>query len=255
MNDHNSLATGQPVGHGFRTIPKGSAANNLMAYVERSTGTRSWVRWAWQGTILTLLYRIPTIWATALRGKLYRLVLQHIGSSCLIEEDVRLQVPARIWLGDRVFIGQYSYIDANTSSVRLGNDVHLGRFATIRGGERGVTVHDGVSINRFTFLDGNGGLEIGRDTLIAPGVQILSGNHQFADRNIPIRFQGTAYGPVSIGEDCWLGANVVVLPGISIGRGAVVAAGAVVTHDIPAYAIAMGIPARVTGTRGEPQES
>lgn len=233
-----------------RTIPEGGLAANFWNYVERATGGRSFGRFLWQGTVLTLMYRLPTIWATVLRGIAYRTVLGSIGSSCLIEEDVRLHVPKRIFLGNRVFVGQYSYLDGQTSFLRLGDDVHLSRFSTLRAGERGITIHDGAGINMRTFLDGNGGVEVGADALLSPGVQVISGNHIFDDPDVPIKYQGTAYGKVTIGEDCWLGTNVIVLPGVTIGRGALVGAGAVVTKDIPDYGIALGIPAEVVGRRG-----
>lgn len=232
------------------TIPRGGLAANFWNYVERTTGERSVGRFVWQGAILTLTYRLPTIWAAVLRGQIYRGVLGAIGSSCLIEEDVRLQVPKRIFLGDRTFIGQYSYLDGGSSSLRLGNDVHLARFCTLRAGERGITVHDGAGINSRSYLDGNGGLEIGPNALLSPGVQVISANHVFDDPDKPIKFQGGKYGKVSIGEDCWLGTNVIVLPGVSIGSGTVIGAGAVVTTDMPPCSIALGVPARVVGQRG-----
>lgn len=235
---------------GGRTIPKTSLGENFWNYVERATGERSLVRFAWQGAILTLMYRLPTIWAAVLRGIAYRTILGGIGSSCLMEEDVRFQVAKRIFLGDRVFVGQYSYLDGGTSFLRLGDDVHLARFCTLRAGERGISVHRGASINIRCFLDGNGGVEIGADTLLSPGVQVISGNHVFDDPNVRIRFQGTTYGKVSIGEDCWLGTNVVVVPGVTVGRGSVVGAGAVVTKDIPEFSVALGVPAKVVGHRG-----
>jgi acetyltransferase-like isoleucine patch superfamily enzyme len=235
---------------GRRTIPRGGLVANFWNYVERTSGERSFGRFLWQGAVLTLMYRLPTIWATVLRGILYRAVLGGIGSSCLIEEDVRFQVPKRIFLGDRVFVGQYSYLDGGTSFLRLSNDVHLARFCTLRAGERGITVRDGAGINMRSFLDGNGGVEVGPDALLSPGVQVISGNHIFDDSEVPIKYQGTAYGKVTIGEDCWLGTNVIVLPGVTIGRGAVVGASAVVTKDIPEYSIALGIPAEVVGHRG-----
>jgi carbonic anhydrase/acetyltransferase-like protein (isoleucine patch superfamily) len=207
-------------------------------------------RFLWQGTVLTLFYRLPTIWACILRGVVYRAVLGGIGSSCLIEADVRLQVPKRIFLGDRVFVGQYSYLDGQTSFLRLGNDVHLARSCTLRAGERGITVRDGAGINTRAYVDGNGQVEIGRNALLSPGVQIISGNHVFDRVDVPIRDQGTAYGKVNIGDDCWLGTSVIVLPGVTIGRGSVVGAGAVVTSDLPDFSIALGIPARVVGRRG-----
>ena len=233
-----------------RTIPKGGLAANFGNYMERATGSRSVARWLWQGFILSAFSRMPTIAAAILRGIIYRTVLGGIGSSCLIEEDVRFQVPRRITLGNRVFIGQYAYLDGQTSFLRLGDDVHIARFVTLRAGERGITLHDNVGINMRCYIDGNGGVEVGSHTLFSPGVHCISGNHIFDDRETPIKYQGTAYGKITIGEDCWLGTNVVVLPGVTIGRGAVVGAGAVVTKDIPPFAIALGIPAKVVGERG-----
>jgi acetyltransferase-like isoleucine patch superfamily enzyme len=235
---------------GRRTIPRGGLRANFWTYVERATGERSLPRFFWQGLVLTTLYRLPTIWATVLRGIVYRSVLGGIGRSCLIEEDVRFQIPQRIFFGSRVFVGQYSYLDGQTSHLRLGDDVHLARFCTLRAGEGGIVVQDGAGINMRCFLDGNGGLEIGANTLLSPGVQVITGNHVSDDPAVPIRFQGTSYGKVSIGEDCWLGTNVVVLPGVTIGKGSVVGAGAVVTRDVPEYCVALGLPARVVGHRG-----
>jgi len=237
-----------------RTIPSGGLAANFWNYVQRVTGERSLARFLWQGTILTLLYRLPTVWAAVLRGIAYRAVLGGIGPSCLIEEDVRFHVPQRIFLGKRVFIGQYSYLDGQSSFIRLGHDVHVARLCTLRAGERGITVHDGAGINRHSFLDGNGGVEIGPNTLLSPGVQCISANHTFDDLDVPIKYQPSEYGKITIGEDCWLGTNVVVLPGVTIARGAVIGAGAVVTKDIPEYGIALGIPATLVGRRGEKGE-
>ncbi len=239
-----------PAQPGHRTVSKGGLAANFWNYVERSTGERSLARFLWQGAVLTLLYRLPTIWACVLRGIAYRAVLGGVGSSCLIEADVRLHVPKRIFLGHRVFVGQYSYLDGQTSFLRLGNDVHLARFCTFRAGERGITIHDGAGINTRAYVDGNGQVEIGPNALLSPGVQVISGNHVFARADVPIRDQGTAYGKVTIGEDCWLGTNVIVLPGVTIGRGSVVGAGAVVTRDLPDFSIALGVPAHVVGRRG-----
>ncbi len=234
-----------------RTISSGGLAANFGNYVQRVTGEHSMGRFVWQGLVLTLLYRLPTVWAAILRGIAYRAVLGGIGPSCLIEEDVRFQVPRRIFMGSRVFIGQYTYLDGQTSFIRLGNDAHVARSCTLRAGERGIIVHASVGINARSYLDGNGGVEIGSNSLLSPGVQCISGNHIFDDREVPIKYQGTAYGKVSIGEDCWLGTNSIVLPGVTVGRGAVIGAGAVVTRDIPEFGIALGVPAKVVGYRGE----
>jgi maltose O-acetyltransferase len=99
-------------------------------------------------------------------------------------------------------------------------------------------------INRQCVLDGRGGLRIGDNVSISPGVWLLTDEH---DMNDP--FFLDRLGPIEIGDYAWLGSRATVLPGVKIGKGAVVAAGAVVTKDVPAYDVVGGVPARHIGTR------
>lgn len=90
---------------------------------------------------------------------------------------------------------------------------------------------------------------IGAYALIGPYCYIASTNHRFERRDIPIQQQGFTTAPVTIGEDAWLGTQVVVLPGVTIGKGAIIGAGSVVTRDVPAYEIWAGVPARFVKNR------
>ena len=92
------------------------------------------------------------------------------------------------------------------------------------------------------YIQAANGIEIGADTLIAPGVKIVSANHSLEDHRVQ-----TKGDPIRIGERCWLGANVVVLPGVQLGDEVVVAAGSVVTQSFEARSIIAGAPARVVG--------
>ena len=108
-----------------------------------------------------------------------------------------------------------------------------------------------TAVNEFNNIRAAGGeIVIVNDCLVSQYVSIIASNHSFA-RNIPIREQpwDTARNRVYIGDDVWVGAHAVILPGVTIGTGSVIAAGAVVTSDIPEYAIAAGIPAQVKGFR------
>jgi maltose O-acetyltransferase len=92
--------------------------------------------------------------------------------------------------------------------------------------------------------------KIGNDVLMGPDVVIMTTSHAFEDPDIPINQQGArAISPVEIGDDVWIGTRVIILPGVKIGRGAVIGAGSIVTKSIPAYAIAAGVPARVVKSR------
>lgn len=98
-------------------------------------------------------------------------------------------------------------------------------------------------------LYGQGRISVGRTSLLSPGVTIISAAHTFNRADIPIKFQEERLRGVCIGEDCWLGANVVVLDGVTIGDGSVVGAGSVVTHDIEPGVVAHGVPAEVRRSR------
>jgi len=102
--------------------------------------------------------------------------------------------------------------------------------------------YSGLGINCSVPFD----LKIGDDVMMGPEVLIIGDNHRFDDLTVPIRLQGNAQSrPVRIEDDVWIGARVTILPGLTIGRGAVIGVGAVVTKDVPPYAICAGNPARV----------
>jgi acetyltransferase-like isoleucine patch superfamily enzyme len=112
-----------------------------------------------------------------------------------------------------------------------------------------IAFGDHVGISPDVQINAAGGVAIGTNTLIGPGAKIWSINHRYSGINMPIREQGWEFKAVVIDEDVWIAANAVILPGVRIGRGAIVAAGAVVTHDVAAFEIVGGVPARRIGQR------
>lgn len=108
-----------------------------------------------------------------------------------------------------------------------------------------IQIGDNTTINPFCVLQGNGGITIGSDTLIAAGVKVFSANHVFNNRVKKIRAQGeTKYG-VFIGDDVWIGSDCTILDGVNIGSGSIVAAGSVVNKDVAPYSVVGGVPAKV----------
>lgn len=95
-----------------------------------------------------------------------------------------------------------------------------------------------------------GPLRIGRHVLMGPDVIIYTRGHETTRTDVPMSAQGdTAPRAVAIEDDVWIGARVIILPGVTIGRGSVLAAGSVVTHDVPPYSVVGGVPARVITSR------
>ena len=136
----------------------------------------------------------------------------------------------------------------------LGADPVFMPFITIAN-PLDVEIGDTVAINYYTMIVAFAKITIGDDVLIGPRVLIHSGNHRFTDPETRIREQGHDAAPIVIEDGVWIGGHAVILPGVRVGRGAVVAAGAVVTKDVEPYAIVGGVPAKRIGERSKPDDS
>ena len=124
---------------------------------------------------------------------------------------------------------------------KCGKNVNVERMASFG---RGVTLgdHSGIGIGASIGAQ----VHIGNDVMMGPECTIYTVMHRFDRTDIPMREQGyTPVMPVTIGNDVWIGSRVTIMPGVTISDGCVIGAGAVVTHDIPPYAVAAGVPAKV----------
>ncbi len=129
-----------------------------------------------------------------------------------------------------------------------GRGIHIKQGAYFGGGDRiDIGDHSDLGLRCLVYND----VTIGRDVMMGPEVVILAANHNYDNLSVPMRLQGEQRDHVTIGDDVWLGARAVILPGVSIGSGAVVAAGAVVTRDVAPLAIVGGNPARVIRYRDD----
>jgi acetyltransferase-like isoleucine patch superfamily enzyme len=114
---------------------------------------------------------------------------------------------------------------------------------------RNLSLGSDVDLALDVLISTAGGVEIGDRTLVGYRTQIISANHKIGPLTQSILGSGHERKKVTIGRDCWIGGNCMILPGVTIGDGAVVAAGSVVTKDIPTGTIAAGVPARIIRER------
>lgn len=112
-----------------------------------------------------------------------------------------------------------------------------------------LIIRDDVDLALDVLITTNGGVEIGNRVLVGYRVQILSQNHEIPKGKGRIFGSGHVKKKVVIGDDVWIGANSIILPGVNIGEGAIIAAGSVVTKDVPAFSIVAGVPARIMKIR------
>jgi acetyltransferase-like isoleucine patch superfamily enzyme len=142
------------------------------------------------------------------------------------------------------FIHPFASI-GNHNLLSIGRNVYINHNVTVWGNI--ITIGDNTQINPNTVLYGN--IEIGKNVMIAPNCMIAGGNHNFSDTTTPIRFQGDNSKGIVIEDDVWIGANCVILDGVTIKKGSVIGAASVVTKDIDEYSIVIGNPAKTIKKR------
>ncbi len=162
-------------------------------------------------------------WYIRLLAPLY----QHRGRGSKIYGTVRMDTPPyrQFSLGRRSVIESFSCINNAVGDVIIGDHSRIGIHNTIIGP-----------------------VTIGNHVNLAQGITVTALNHNFDDTDQRIDEQGVSTKAVTIGDDVWIGANAVILPGVTIGRHAVVAAGAVVTKDVPDNCVVGGVPAKILNT-------
>ena len=196
---------------------------------------------------------LPGTLGYALRKLTYPRLFKQVGRGVIFGRGLAMRHPGRMVLGDRVAIDDSVLLDASgagDAGITIGNDVIISRNCVVQGKTGPVSIGDKTDIGCNAILSSGGGIHIGHHVLIAGNCYIGGGRYVSDRLDIPMMEQGVyTNGPVVIGDDVWLGAGSVVLDGVKIGNGAIIGAGAVVTKDVPEYAIAAGVPARVIRTR------
>jgi serine acetyltransferase len=159
-------------------------------------------------------------------------LLASCGSNCVFERDVLIFHPENVHLGVNVYVGHRTILKGYyKNEMRIGDETWIGQMC---------------------FLHSAGGIRIGARVGIGVNVTILTSQHQELGRSVPPLSSPVETAPVVIEDEVNIGVGSIVLPGVTIGRGARIGAGSVVTHDVEPYAIVAGSPARFL--RGRPSE-
>jgi acetyltransferase-like isoleucine patch superfamily enzyme len=168
----------------------------------------------------------------------YKPFLGRLGRGSRLERVSLLTNPDCLFLGENVGIAHGARIEAFRNHREY-------RYAP------SITIGDGSSIQPYVHLAAAANMVIGCHVLMGSRVFITDHDHQFLDPDVPVGEQALEVAPVQIEDFVWLGENVVVLKGVTIGHHAVVGANSVVTRDLPPYAVAAGAPAHVIRMRAQ----
>lgn len=232
----------------------GSAWRRYQAVVVGRTDVGSVLRFelgAW-------LAQVPGALGLALRKALWPRLFAAVGPGVLFGHGIVLRHPGRVRLGARVVLSEACVLDARHEAVPcaivLGDDVILSSGVVVQCKGAAIRIGDrsGLGTGSVVLATDANDVTIGADVAIGPRCVIGGGNYNIGRLDVPIWRQGIQRDrPIVLEDDLWLGSNVTVLSGVRIGRGSIVAAGAVVTRDIPPYTLAGGVPAKPLRRRVE----
>jgi acetyltransferase-like isoleucine patch superfamily enzyme len=195
----------------------------------------------------------PGALGLALRKALFPLLLGSCGRHVVFGQHVVLRHPHKIHIGSNVVVDDNCLLDAKGTTnrgIRIGDGVFVGRNTILSCKDGDIELADGANIGFNCEIFSASRVSIGKRVLMAAYSYVIGGDHDFSDPSKPVLEQSRTSAGVAIGDGVWMGAGAKILDGVTIGDGAVIGAGAVVRESVPASAIAVGIPARVVGSRG-----
>jgi len=190
----------------------------------------------------------------ALRKAMYPWLLGSCGRGVVFGQHVVLRHPHKIHIGSHVVIDDHCLIDAKGDTnlgIRIGDGVFIGRNTILSCKNGDILLADGANLGFNCEVFSASRVTIGRDVLIAAYSYVIGGDHNFSDPAKAVITQRRVSAGVSIGDGAWIGAGAKILDGVAIGDHAVIGAAAVVRENVPAGTIAVGIPARVVGSRAK----
>lgn len=170
--------------------------------------------------------------------------------SCFIGRRLALR-NKNVFIDKSALISPKALINPRSDKIHIGKNSMICHGTAIQGA---VCVGENCSIQPYGIIVGYGGggeIVIGKNVRIASHAMIIGANHVFSEREIPICSQGLERKPIVIEDDVWIAGRVSIMCGVTIGKGSVIAGGAVVTHDVAPYSVVGGVPAKVIKKRGE----
>ena len=200
-----------------------------------------------------LSYMCRIFWSKCV-SILYGMIRLRTLKRVFVHPTSKIISPSKIRFGKNLNIGYRCYIDALSDcglicgdNVSMGFQTHIELTGSLKFLGKGMRIGNNVGLGSHGhYGSGAGFVEIGDDTIFGNYVSIHPENHNYKDKNVPIRLQGVnSKGGVKIGNNCWIGAKATILDGTVIGDNCIVAAGAVVSGHFPDNVIIGGVPARI----------
>jgi acetyltransferase-like isoleucine patch superfamily enzyme len=223
-------------------------------YMDLVVGERGWWALLRYEAVMLLASWVPGALGLYLRSRLYPRLLGACGRNVTFGLNVALRHPRKIRIADDVAVDDGAILDAKgaaNAGIRIGRRVFIGRNTIIACKDGDIVLEDGVNISYQCVVFSASSVRIGPDTLLAAYCYVVGGGHDFERIDVPVVRQGRPSKGIDVGGGVWLGAGAAILDGVTVGHDAIVGAHAVVTQDVPPFAVAAGAPARVIRDRRE----
>jgi acetyltransferase-like isoleucine patch superfamily enzyme len=195
---------------------------------------------------------VPGALGLFLRARLYPRVLGRVGRNVVFGANVTLRHPHKIAIGDDVVIDDQCCLDAkgtDNRGIAIGHGVFVGRNTILSCKNGDIVLGDRANVGFNCEIFSASTVRVGRDVLMAAYTYLVGGDHLYDRTDVPVLQQGRTARGIDVGDGAWLGTHVVVTDGATVGRDAIIGAGAVVVGAIPEFAIAVGTPAKVVRDR------
>jgi acetyltransferase-like isoleucine patch superfamily enzyme len=229
--------------------PGVSAREKYAALIVGKAGLGALVKYE---LVVLVSQSVPGALGLALRKLLYPLLLGTCGRNVVFGQNVVLRHPHKIHIADNVVIDDNCLVDAKGASnagIRIASGVFIGRNTILSCKNGDIELAEGANVGFNCEIFSASRVRVGRNALIAAYCYLIGGDHDFRDASRPILDQARTSAGIAVGDGAWIGAGAKVLDGVDIGAHAVIGAGAVVRESVPERATAVGVPARIVGTR------
>lgn len=224
----------------------------FISYLKKDANYKFEVELSFYQSYLVVYHRLIQVF----RGFLSKLSISYRGLF-FRGSRVKIMFASQLKMGRNCIIENDTLVNAlSQNGIILENNVTIAKGSTlictgvVKNKGMGINIGSNSAVGANSYIGGQGGVKIGRNVIMGPGVQIFSENHNYNLVDIPIRLQGENRKGVVINDNCWIGACSIILDGVELKEGTVVAAGSVVTKSIlDTNMIVAGIPAKIVRSR------
>jgi len=238
----------------FQKEITGDRGSALDAYRRVAYGKPGLFGLMWFECVTSMLGPCPGAMGMILRRIFYRHFFEKLGRGVVIGRNVTIRHPHKITVGDNVVVDEGSVLDAKgpeSTRIRIGDNVVLSRNSVLSCKGGSISVGESTNFAIGCIVHAAGDVILGKYCLLAAGCYLVGvGNHGFERTDIPMMIQESKSVGITIEDDVWLGAKVVVLDGVHIEQGSIIGACSMVNKPIPPFTVAVGIPARAIKSRG-----